>query len=404
MKGEIPMTEMLKPLSGIKVLDLTLAGSGPSCTKLLAEFGAEVIWVEPLTGTSTRTVHKFDFYSTGKRSLCLNLKTDEGQEAISRIIKDSDVFVSNYRPKALVNLHLTYEEVKALKPDIIYATLTGFGEVGEEANNPGYDSVAFWSKGGMLSDIAEKGSLVVPPVAVGDITSGMGLFGGICASLYGRSQTGKGCHVYTSLLAQAIYLNHDALIETQYGEEYPKTRKKPRRSLLNTYKCKDGKWITLTLITHFEKYFDAFMNAIGLPELVGDPRWSCLEDTMYENAPELVEILDEAFSKMTQDEAVKALEAIDLPVSKVQSTKDLLTDPQVLANKYIYPLEATVPPEDGPEEIVVPASPIKIESEDHGVTGHKKGPKLGEHSVEILTEYGFSEEEIKDMLDKHIIK
>jgi len=397
------MEEMFKPLKGVKVVDLTLAGSGPSCTKLLAEYGAQVIWVEALSGSSTRSVHKFDFYTTGKRAIALNLKTAGGKEALRRIIDDSDVFVSNYRPIGLAHLGLTYDEVKAIKPDIIYATLTGFGEVGPEANNAGYDPVAFWAKGGMLRDIAEKGSLVVPPIAVGDIASGLSLFGGICAALYGRKQTGKGCHVYTSLLAQAVYLNHDALIETQYGEEYPKSRLEPRRALLNTYQCSDGNWITLTITASFDKYFGSLMNAVGRPDLVGDPRWTCFEDTMFDKAPELVRILDEAFGKMTQDEAIAALNAIDAPVAKVQSTKDLLTDPQVLANKYIYKLEATVPPSEDQREIVVPASPLKFNFEDSGVIGQTRGPRIGEHSREILGEYGFSKEEIDQMFDDKIV-
>lgn len=394
---------MYTPLKGIKVLDLTLAGSGPSCTKLLAEFGAEVIWVEALSGTSTRAVHKYDFYCTGKKNLTLNLKTPEGKEALNRILKDSDVFVSNYRPKGLKSLHLTYDEVKAVKPDIIYATLTGFGEEGPEANNAGYDPVAFWAKGGMLRDIAEKGSLVVPPIAVGDITAGMGLFGGICAALYGRKMTGEGCHVFTSLLAQAAYLNHDAMIETQYGEEYPKTRLEPRRSMLNTYQCGDGKWITMTITDKFDKYFDALLKVIGREDLVGDPRWQKIEDTMYDGAPELVKIFDEAFAKMTQDEAIEKLQSIDAPVSRVQSTEEMMRDPQVLANKYVYQLEASVPPTDAETaDIWVPASPIKFNTVDSGVIGQKRGPKLGENSVEVLKQYGFSDEEIQDMIDRKI--
>lgn len=392
-----------QPLAGVKVVDMTLAGSGPSCTKLLREFGAEVIWVEAPDGASTRAVHKFDFYCTNKKAVSLNLKTPEGKEVLTRLLKDADVFVSNYRPKGLAHLGLSYEEVKAVKPDIIYATLTGFGEEGPESNNAGYDPVAFWAKGGLLRDIAEKGTLVVPPVAVGDITAGMGLFGGICAALYRRAQTGEGCHVFTSLLAQAVYLNHDALIETQYGEEYPKTRLAPRRAFLNTYRCSDDKWITLTVTDKFDKYFNSIMRAVGRSDLVGDSRWTCIEDTMYEKAPELVAILDEAFGKMTQDEAVAAMNACDAPVSRVQSTEDLLSDPQVLANKYIYSLEATAPPSPEKREIMVPASPIKFNTVDSGTVGQHKGPRLGEHSVQVLKEYGYSDWEIQALLDKKVL-
>lgn len=396
---------MFQPLQGVTVVDLTLAGSGPSCTKLLTELGAEDIWVEALTGTSTRAVHKFDFYTTGKKAIALNLKTPEGKEAITRLIKKADVFVSNYRPKGLAHLGLSYEDVKAIKPDIIYATLTGFGESGEEANAAGYDPVAFWAKGGLLQDIAEKGTLVVPPVAIGDISTGAILFGGICAALYKRQQTGEGCHVMSSLLSSAVYMNHDALIETQYGEEYPKTRLAPRRSMLNTYRCKDDKWISITITDKFDKYFNPLLKVLGREDLIGDPRWTCFEDTMYDKAPELVAIFDECFAKMTQDEAMEAMKSIDAPAARVQSTKDLLTDPQVLANRYIYKLEATTPPEGATDpEIWVPSSPIKYNDVDSGVVGNTKGPRIGENTIDILKEIGFTEEEVQDMLGRGIAK
>ena len=396
---------MFKPLEGVNVVDMTLAGSGPSCTKLLAEFGANVIWVEALNGTSTRSVHKYDFYATNKKAIALNLKTPEGKEALNRLLKKADVFVSNYRPKGLKNLGLTYDDVKAVKPDIIYGTLTGFGEEGEEANNAGYDPVAFWAKGGMLRDFAEKGTLLVPPIAVGDITTGLALFGGISAALYKKAQTGEGCHVITSLLGTAAYLNHDALIETQYGEEYPKTRLEPRRSMLNTYKCKDDKWITMTITDKFEKYFEPLLKVVGREDLIGDPRWQCIEDTMYEGAPELVKIFDEGFARMTQEEAMEALRGIDAPVAKVQSTQEVLHDPQVLANKYVYKLEATVPPEGAEDpEIWVPASPIKYNNVDSGILDQHKGPRIGEDSIEILDQLGYTEEEIREMIEKKILR
>ena len=414
---------MYKPLEGIKVVDLTLAGSGPSCTKLLCECGADVIWVESLKGTSTRSVHKYDFYCTGKRDISINLKTTQGRELMTRLLKTANVFVSNYRPKGLRNLHLTYEEVKAVNPSIIYATLTGFGEEGEQADEAGYDGVAFWAKGGILQDIAEKGSLVVPPVAMGDITTGVSLFGGICAALYRQKSTGEGCHVFNSLLGQAMYMNHDAVIETQYGEPYPKTRLEPRRAMLNTYKCSDGRWITITITDQFDKYFNPLLRVLGREDLIGDSRWQCLEDTMYEHAPELVRIFDEGFAKMTHEEAVEALRKIDMPVAAVQSTADTLHDPQVLANRYIYKLPATVPPgkakgdekpldENTPvnespaeDEIYVPAAPFKYGDVTwNSMEGRPKGPRLGENTSEILRECGFSEEEINEMLEKGIAR
>ncbi len=393
-----------QPLKGIRVVDLTIAGAGPSCTKLLSEAGADVIWVEAPRGASTREVHKYDFYTAGKRNICINLKTPEGRRFIEKAIAGADVFVSNYRPKGLENLHLTYEDVKAIKPDIIYARLTGYGELGPDRNSPGYDPVAFWARGGMMRDIAEKGSLIVPPIAVGDISSGAILFGGICAALVRRMTTGEGSYVSTSLYANSIYFNHDALIELQYGEEYPKSRRHPRRALLNTYRCKDGRWIAIAVAADWDRYFHPLMKVLDLEEYDPAGKYSCAEDTMYENAPAVVELLDKGFSAIDSDEAQRRMKSIDIPYSMVGGTADILTDPQAIANGYILEREATVPPEESRKMITVPAGPLKFDTHVYGTTLHTKGPRLGENTAQILAETGFSEEEIRDMLERGIAR
>ena len=387
---------MFRPLEGVRVVDFSTAGAGPSCTKLLSEYGADDILIEPFGGNTTRTVFKVDFYNTGKRSIVLNLKTEEGMAAMHRFLQNSDVFVSNYRTKALKKLKLTYEDLHAQYPGLIHATITGFGEEGPAANHPGYDPVAFWARGGMLLDIAEKGTLVVPPAAVGDIATGQALAGAICAALYRRERTGEGVKIFTSLLAEAAYLNHDAVVQIQYGDKYPKSRKEPRRALMNTYQCSDGKWIVIAAFD-FNRYFWRLLEAVGRTDLVGDPRWNCIEDTMYDKAPEIVAILDEAFGKMTQEQAVAAREAIDIPYDRVQSTEELLRDPQCIDNQYLLTITAS----DG-KRLTIPANPVKFVDKDSGVSSFPIGPKLGEHSREILLEYGYSEEEIQDMKERKI--
>jgi len=326
------------------------------------------------------------------------LKSDKGMAVLNKLIQHTDVFVSNFRTAALSRLKLTYEHLKLINNRIIYATITGFGEEGSDADNPGYDPVAFWARGGMLVDFAEKGNLLHPPIAVGDIATGQALAGGICASLYKREKTGEGSRVFTSLLAQATYLNHDAIIESQYGEKYPKCRCAPRRALLNTYRCRDNKWIVITIPSDFDRYFPSLLNVIGRNDLIGDPRWTCIEDTMYEKAPELVEILDEAFGKMTQEEALAALEAIDAPVGKVQNTKEMMKDPQVLKNNYLFEIQSS-----DSKALMIPANPVKFADKNCGVVGFKRGPRLGAHSVEILKEHGYTEAEIQDLVDNNIV-
>ena len=385
---------MFKPLENIKVIDVCVAGAGPSCTKLLAEYGADVIWVEPLYGTSTRNVFKFDFYTTGKRSIAIDLKSGEGQAFIRRAISTADVFVSNYRTKALRHLGLEYEALHRLNPKLIYATLTGFGEEGPEADEPGYDPVAFWSKGGMLMDFAERGSLLVPPYAVGDIIAGQALAGGVLAALLNREKTGEGERVFTSLMAEAAYANHDAIVESQFGETYPKSRLAPRRALLNTYRCGDGKWITISLPNDFERYFASLLRVLDLQELVGDPRWATAADTMGEKAPELVRILDDAFAKLTRDEAIQRLHTIDVPCAKVLGTAEFMRDEQANANNCFY----EIPTLDG-NTLTVPANPVKFGTKYSGKP-EKRGPHLGEQTEEILREYGYPENEIQAMLMK----
>lgn len=386
---------MFQPLKGIKVVELTLAGAGPAAGRILTSYGAESIWVEPLSGNSTRTIHENNLYSAGKSSLTLNLKSEKGIEIMYKLLKDADVFLTNYRYRSVERLGLGYEKLHELNPRLVYGCLTGWGLNGPLAAAPGFDTVCFWARGGGLIDFAEKDSLLVPPVAVGDIATAEAMVMGICAALYSAKVTGEGCRVDTSILEQAVWLNHDALIEVQYGEKYPKSRKSPRRAFLNTYQCKDGKWVVISS-TYFDRHFEGIMRAIGREDLIGDPRWTCIEDTMYKRAPEMVEILDEGFAKMTQDEAVAALQAIDLAVERVQQTADVLKDPQVLENQYLIPWKDK---EDG-REYLMPAAPCQFNGT--ALTELGDVPKLGGQSTAILKELGYDDDAISALLAEHV--
>lgn len=388
---------MQKVLDGIKVLEMCVAAAGPSCGRVLVDLGAESIMVEPLEGQSTRYTapHSFHFKCGGKKGIPCNLKTPEGKELFLKLVKWADVFVCNYRTRALKKLGFTYEELSAINPRLIYATITGFGERGHEKDAPGFDATAWWARSGLLVDAAQEGSIVQIPYALGDFSTGHSLAVGICAALYNRERTGKGMKVSTSLMASGIFLNYDAIIETQYGYKLPTSREKAARALLNSYKCGDGEWISINATHHWEISWPCICKTIGREDLID--KYKCHEDTMWEKAPEVIKILDEGFKKLTRDEAYESLKSCGtIAVEKVRHSVEVASDPQAIANEFVY--EWTDP--EG-KKIMHPATPIRM-GDDHPAK-IAYGPKLGEHTVEIMKMLGYSDETIKDYIDRKVV-
>ena len=390
---------MKKMLEGVKVIDFTLAAAGPGCTKILADYGAEDILIEPLQGTTSRTnaPHTFNFKCGGKKSVPVNLKTPEGRAFIYKLVKWADVFVSNYRAKALAKLGLSYEALRELNPRLIYATLTGYGNRGPKKDDPGFDTTCFWANSGMMLDISQKGGDIInAPIAIGDVAAGQGLAVGICAALYHREKTGEGGNITTSLLGEAAFLNFDAIIESQHGQEFPKSRTAPMRALLNTYQCGDGKWITINVTHHWETSWPCICNLIGRPDLLD--KYTCNEDTMNENAPAVVAALDEGFKKFTRDEVVEALRTCGtIATEYVMHSHDLVTYPQALANEMLVETEELTP--DG-KRVMIPTTPLKF-GDEHPAE-YKPGPALGGNTVEVMKMLGYSDADIQDQIDRGI--
>ena len=390
---------MEKMLKGIKVVDFTLAAAGPACTKTLTDYGAEDILIEPLEGSTSRSnaPHTFNYKCGGKKSVPVNLKTPEGIEFMYKLLAEADVFVSNYRKKALEKLGLGYDKLRELNPRLIYATITGYGNRGPKKADPGFDTTCFWANGGMMADISQKGEAIInAPIAIGDVSAGQGLAVGICAALYNREKTGKGSYITTSLLGQAAWLNFDAIIESQYGQEFPKSRKAPMRAVLNTYQCGDGKWITLNAQHHWETSWPCICNFIGRPELID--KYPDKESTMYEKAPEVVAIMDEGFSKFTRKEVIEALTACGtIAAAPVLNSIDLVSDPQVLENEML--IESSDETKDG-KKVLIPVTPLRF-GDEHPAE-YLPGPGLGENTVEVLKSLGYEDDVIKDYIDRGI--
>lgn len=395
---------MNKPLAGIKCVSLTLAGAGPAATRILADWGCEVVKVESFSGDIGRNSGSvfglvanedenahFEFLNAGTRSLSIDLKTTAGKEVMDRLLAESNAFVSNMRLKALRGMGLDYETVSAKHPHLVWAHLDGFGNAGPDADNPGFDNVAFWSRTGALLDFAEKDTApLVAPSGVGDFAAGATLAGGVAAALYNQAKTGKGEKVMISLMAQSIW-TLSILLQSigMTGAEYPKSRKTTNTPLANTYKCSDGEWIFIQIMD-YDRQFATLCKAIGREDLLQDSRFNTLAG-VKKNNKELIAILEEAIGKATLEANMAKMRQFDIPHTKVNHVKDVITDPQTIANHYIYYAKTR-----NGKQMLMAAPPIKFGSLDAPV--HKSAPLLGEHTVEVLKELKYSDEEIKTLI------
>lgn len=399
---------MNQPLKGVKVIDLTYFVAGPGTARILADWGADVIKVEPSFGDPGRKTgatmsmpieegHNpfYTTYNANKRGISVNLKEEEGLKIMDKLLSESNVFLSSYRTGALKRLGLDYETLSKKHPHIIWAQINGFGDHGPAKDNPGFDTVAFWARSGAMIDIAEKGTIVNPAIGFGDATTSCSLAGGICAALYEQEKTGKGQKVMVSLFSQAIW-NLSALIgSTQFEDTYPKTRKSAISPVINSYCCKDNKWIFLSILEH-ERYYEALCKVIQREDLVHDSRF-CIHLEAKKNAEILIQIIDEGFKKFTQEEMVSKLTEADIAHERIQHVQEVLIDPQAIENNYIYEFENR---NHTKTKLAMP--PVKFGNIEVNV--QKDSPKIGEHNDEVLLELGYTEEEIQNFYKDNILE
>lgn len=396
------------PLKGIKVVDLTYYVAGPGAAKILSDWGADVIKVEPpkgepgrMTGVTLGVPSEDEFnpyfgtYNANKKDIALNLKTDEGKEVMDKLLKDANVFVTSFRPGALKRLGLDYESVSARFPHIVWASITGFGEVGPDKDKAGFDTVAYWAKSGAMIDLTEKDtSPINPTLAFGDAATACSLAGGICAALYKQSRTGQGSKVMASLYSQAIWQLGSVMVSSQYGDVYPKTRKCPNGPLVNSYQTKDGEWLFVCVLD--DRMYRPFLEqALSRPDLANDDRYNNAVGAK-EHTKELTEWIGNEFRKYTLDEMTKRLVDADIAYERINHVADVLNDPQARENKFI----AEVSQKNG-QKTLTALTPVRIGTGIGEVV--YDNPRLGENTDEILTELGYAPEEISSMKGKGVI-
>lgn len=394
-------------MEGIKIIELGHVVAVPSAAAILADWGADVIKVEaPGVGDQTRGMthleggkvsngihYMFEVMNRNKRSITLNLKNEQGKEIMYALVKQADVFVSNFQPNALATLGMDYEVLSRLNPRLIYATITGYGEKGPKKDKPGYDYAAFWAYSGMMDKFSDPNGLPRRQrPGFGDNITSICIVSGISAALFGRERTGQGQRVSFSLYNTAMWaLQDDIQVALCTGEELPYGNiKKTRNPLWNAYQTRDGYWLELCMLQS-NLFWPRFCHATGLAQLEHDPRFES-HQKREENCEVLITIINEAFSRKPADEWEKILEANDLFYSRVQTVKEVVNDRQAIDNDFFMDFDH---PTVGPIKLV--ASPVLFNGERPPIK--LMAPQLGQHTEEILLEFGYNWEDIASLRD-----
>jgi crotonobetainyl-CoA:carnitine CoA-transferase CaiB-like acyl-CoA transferase len=390
---------MSGPLSGVKVLDLTTVVMGPYSTQILADFGADVIKVEPPSGDVMRFAwpfrnpgmgHIFLNANRNKRSVVLDLKQEAAREACLAIAKKVDVLVYNIRPQAMARLRLGYEEVRKENAKIIYVGCFGYSQRGPYAAKAAYDDLIQGAAG--LPWLLKKQGAETPryaPIIVADRSVGQQVASAVSAALYFREKTGKGQRVDVPMfehLLQIVLGEHlgGYTFEPQHGEPgYARMLSPDRRP----YPTRDG---FVCALIYNDKQWKAFFQAIGRPDMMSDARYST-QEARSQNYDTAYAFVAEQMKTRSTAEWIELLERADIPVQRMNDLADIVADPHLAATGFFRTVEH---PSEGPiRTMAVPSewSESKPEYRRHA-------PRLGQHTREVLEEVGLARDKIATLL------
>jgi len=399
---------MTRLLDGIRVIDAANFIAGPVSTTIMADFGADVIKVEPPTGDVYRvrgagyppSQYNYPWIvdNRTKRSVAIDLRTEDGQKLLHHLVKEVDVFVTNAPLDSRARLRIRYEDLAPLNPRLVYASISAYGETGEEASKPGFDSIALWARTGLMDLV--RASPDVPPArslpGMGDHPTGTALFAAIMAGLYQRERTGRGTMVATSLMANGLWMNAIPVQGILCGvrTEVRPPREEAISALANMYRGRDGRWFMLT-ITGDERHWEPFARGIGREDLLADPRFAATADRRA-NAHLLTALLDEIFA--TKDWAAwsSILEKTGVAFGVVGTLDDIPHDAQMRASGALVPIED---PRAGASLTV--SSPLQVGDQEK--VSPTLAPEIGQHTIEVLRAAGISAAEVERLRQAGVI-
>jgi len=393
----------MQPLNGIRVLDLSRVLAGPYCTMVLGDLGADVTKVESPEGDETRgwgppfAEGESAYYlcvNRNKRGIVVDFKTEEGREIIRRLVRQSDVLVENFRPGSLSRFSLDFESVSVINPNLIYCSITGFGQTGPLRDKPGYDFM-IQAMGGIMSVTGEPdGEQMKSGVAVADLFAGQNAVIAILAALQARTQTGNGQHLDISLFDSQLGWLANVASNYLISGNLPKRYGNAHANIVpyQSFQASDG-WFVIAVGN--DRQFESLCNFIGKPELSEDSRFA-KNSARVQNRDELIPLLKLVFETKTVHEWLSLI-GDEFPCGPINNLEQVFSMPQVEAREMLIHMEH---PTIGDLPLV--GSPLKFS--DTPVEYKLPPPRLGEHTEDVLKELlGYSNEKIADLKSSAVI-
>ena len=392
--------------SGLKVIDAATVIAGPAAAMMMADFGADVIKIEqPGRGDMLRVLssmpdvdpsaqgYMWEMDGRNKRGIALDLKSKNGLKVLHELAAGCDVFITNMPYANRERFSLCYENLQPQNPSMIYVSLTAYGELGEERARKGFDQLAYWARSGLMDLMREHETIPAQGLpGMGDHPTAVTIYAGIVTALLQRERSGEGSFVQTSLLANGLWSNAAIAQGVFAGGDMSRYRAAAAIEgfQMRVYRTKDDRWLQFNMVRN-DELLDRLLSVLGAADLLLDERFQTRRDR-YINREVLGELLQERVLQKTSDEWMTLFTEYELPVNRIAEVEDLPADTQVKLNR----MTRRALDEDRNLELV--NHPVQVSSVRH--VEYKRGPNLGEHTREILSELGYSATAIESLIDE----